>query len=233
MGPAATVDFLSKVIATTQARSDQEHVPLLVHQVPQIPDRSKAILAGTDEPFTPIRAALTVLANSGAEFAVMPCNSAHHWYERLAAAVHIPLLHIADAVGDELAHIFPAARRIALMATRGTTLSGIYPRRLHDSPLIWRLPDEEAQRSIDQSILAVKAGEHRIARSAAVKGARSLLDGGAEVLVLACTELPLALQGTSEMSVCADSTLALAKLCVKESRRLSLNHAGFPGGSVL
>jgi aspartate racemase len=50
MGPQATVDFLAKVIAATPATCDQQHVPMIVHQVPQIPDRSTAILAGAPDP---------------------------------------------------------------------------------------------------------------------------------------------------------------------------------------
>jgi aspartate racemase len=102
MGPLATVDFLSKVIALTPAECDQEHVPLLVHQVPQIPDRNRAILEGGDTRYAPMLLGLHRLAAAGAEFAVIPCNSAHHWYERLATSQSLKILHIADAVRPEL-----------------------------------------------------------------------------------------------------------------------------------
>lgn len=103
MGPAATIDFMAKIVMLTPAASDQEHVPLLVHDVPQIPDRSSAIAAGSDAPFLPMLAGLMQLARGGAEIIAIPCNTAHHWHERLARSCGVPLIHIADAVVEMLA----------------------------------------------------------------------------------------------------------------------------------
>ena len=86
MGPAATVDFMAKLVMLTPAQHDQEHVPLLVHGVPQIPDRSAAIEAGSDAPFLPMAAGIMQLERAGAEFIAIPCNTAHYWYDRLARA---------------------------------------------------------------------------------------------------------------------------------------------------
>src|SRR5688572_5642673 len=126
MGPMATVDFLAKVITQTPANQDQEHLPLIVHQVPQIPDRSSAILAGSDAPLAAMLDGLRRLALTGAELAVIPCNTAHYWFGRLAELQHLPLLHIAEAVRQELALRQYRGRRIALMATRGTHRAGVY-----------------------------------------------------------------------------------------------------------
>src|SRR5690606_838617 len=102
MGPMATADFLAKVVAATPATCDQEHVPLIAYQLPQIPDRSAAILEASDAPFVPMLNGLRRLAQAGAQLAVIPCNTAHYWYDRLAAAQPLRILHIADAVKQEL-----------------------------------------------------------------------------------------------------------------------------------
>lgn len=217
MGPTATVDFMMKVLALTPATCDQEHVPLLAYQMPQIPDRSAAILRGTDEPFEPMLLGLQRLALGGAQFAVIPCNTAHHWYERLAQAQPLKIFHIADAVRQELERRTPRPVRPAILATRGTLRSGIYNGRLGDAEPI--ALDEATQERVDLAIGSVKAGDQSAAVLAAREAANRALALGADVLVLACTELPVALAGDPLMTVCVDSTLALARLCIGESNR--------------
>jgi len=110
-----------------------------------------------------------------------------------------------------------AHARLAVMATRGTARSGIYPDRLgrRFGPL--HAIDESTQRLIDSSIGAVKGGELAHARARAQSAALRLISQGATVLVLACTELPVALQGLSLQAHVVDSTLALARMCVRRS----------------
>jgi len=211
----ATVDFMAKVIALTPANRDQDHVPLLTYQMPQIPDRSTAILGGTDEPFEPMLLALRRLAQGGAQFAVIPCNTAHHWYERLARAQPMPILHIAEAVRLELERRTPQPVRPAILATRGTLLSGIYNGRLGAAEPV--ILDEPAQRQVDLAIHSVKASDQATALAAAREAGRRALMLGADVLILACTELPVALAGDPLLASCIDSTLALARLCILES----------------
>jgi aspartate racemase len=218
MGPLATVDFLSKVVSLTPASCDQEHVPLIVHQVPQIPDRNRAILEGSDTPYAPMLLGLHRLAAAGAEFAVIPCNSAHHWYERLAASQSLRILHIADAVRQELQRRDMASRRVAILATRGTLRSGLYEGRLGEGSTRIVRVDEHAQLLIDHAIRAVKAGQRAPAAQSASEALDRTLDAGARVLILACTELPLALEYSPRLVDCVDSTLALARYCVAESR---------------
>lgn len=218
MGPIATVDFMAKVIALTPANCDQQHVPLVVYQVPQIPDRSLAIMEGGDAPFPPMLLGLQRLAAAGAEFVVIPCISAHYWYKRLATSQTLPILHVADAVAIELELRAMRSLRLAILATRGTCRSGIFDGQFGDRAAL-DVPDEATQRLIDQAIDAVKAGQRELAADFAGDAAQQLLDSGADALVLACTELPVALEGNPVMDACVDSTLALARFCVAESCR--------------
>lgn len=219
MGPMATVDFLAKVIALTPARCDQEHVPLIVHQVPQIPDRSRAILHGSDAPLAPMLMGLQRLAHAGAEFAVIPCNTAHHWYDALTRMQSLRIVHIAEATKLELRRSAIRGGRVALLATRGTHRAGVYVGRLGEEyePLL--AIDDTVQELIDRSIAAVKAGDLTLASRAAGEAAERMLSKGADSLILACTELPIALTGSPMADKFIDSTLALARLCVKESMR--------------
>jgi aspartate racemase len=217
MGPLATIDFLAKVAALTPATVDQEHVPLLVHQIPQIPDRSSAILSGSDAPFLPMLEGLNRLAVAGAAFAVIPCNTAHHWYSRLESGQPLKILHIAEAVWLEVHRREITQGRLAVMATRGTLKSDVYGARLRNRANVGVFIDEPTQCLVDRAIALVKSGDKATAAFSAEEATRRMLDSGADVVVLACTELPVALSNSEYMSACIDSTLALARYCVSES----------------
>lgn len=213
MGPAATVDFLAKLVAATPAARDQDHVPTIVYSVPQIPDRSSAILCDSSAPLRAMLVGLNVLERAGAEIVAIPCNSAHRWYDELSASTDLPILHIAKAVSERIprGHDGP----IALLATRGTILAGVYQRYLGSMGRTLVVPGEDDQCVVDAAIRRVKTGED--GASDAEEAVERLLDAGARMVILACTELPLALNGSSLREHCIDATEALAEGCVAAS----------------
>lgn len=216
MGPAATVDFLSKIVEATPAGCDQDHVPVILHGVPQIPDRSSAIEAGSDAPYLPMLAGLRMLERSGADVIAIPCNTAHYWYERLARTTPVEIIHIVDAVRAEvMARRLPGS--LTLLATRGTISSGLYQNRLKGCPFALRTPGEGVQHQLDQVIAAVKAGDVAEGARLAAQVARRLQDEGSETLVLACTELPVAFRPLAQSLSIIDATESLARACVSAS----------------
>ncbi len=214
MGPAATLDFMAKVMAATPAAIDQDHVPMVVYQVPQIPSRTAAVAEGNDAPLPAMIAGIQALERAGAEFIVIACNTAHHWHEALASATSLEILHVADVVRALLQERAALERRIGLMATRATLRSRIFERRLPEVRFV--LPGEPIQRLIDTTIVAVKAGDVDAARRSASAAAEDFLNEGAEILLLACTELPVALRGVRGLEF-LDATDALARACVARS----------------
>ncbi len=217
MGPAATIDLLAKIVAATPAAVDQEHVPLLVHAVPQIPDRTAAILAGSDAPFGPLLAGARALERGGAAVIAIACNAAHAWHAPLAAALAVRLLHIADEAGAALAALSPPPRCVALLSVRGTLHARVYQDRLAAWAGRLLLPGEDEQQRADAAIAAVKAGRPEAARGHALALARSLRRRGADALLLACTELPIAFAGVAAGLRLVDPTQALARACVAHS----------------
>jgi aspartate racemase len=211
MGPLATVDFMQKLIDATPATRDQDHVPVIVYSVPQIPDRVGAVAAGTDEPFPAILAGLRVLERANVELVAMPCNTAHAWYDRLTASAHVEILHMADAVRQRIGG---RPETIALMATRGTLQAGFYQRYLSTDERTVIVPSAAVQSLIGQAIAAVKTLDLSAARSHMQEAGQALLDAGADRLLLACTELPLAAKGTEIEGRCLDATACLAEACV-------------------
>ena len=160
MGPLATADFLQKVIKATPAERDQEHIPILVYAVPQVPDRTESILSGNDEPLTWMRQGLKVLRNSGAECIAIPCNTAHYWYDQLIDGFDIPILHIVDATASALANENINGGPVGLLATAGTITAGVYQTRFSTLGYDCLAPNHDAQiNGVTAGIAAVKAGD--------------------------------------------------------------------------
>lgn len=222
MGPVATADFYVKLLAATPATCDEDHIPVLIHSVPQIPSRPAAILRDGESPLSALLAARDLLLNAGASMLAMPCNTAHHWYADLVRGLGVPFPHIADAVAFDIA---PDARRIGIIATAATLAAGIYAQRC-DPRIEWLAPAQaEFERAVQPGIDAVKC-------NAAADGGRllepvvaGLLERGARCVVLACTEIPVALDAiASPLRVhCIDSTAALARTCVRLWRDQAAN----------
>lgn len=224
MGPAATADFHHKVVRATPADCDQDHLPLLIRSVPQIPDRSASILTGSPSPEPALIEQARALRAGGAAVIVIPCNTAHLWHGAVQAAVDVPVLHIADAVltaldalrmdrGGSSADCWP----VGLLATRATVQCGLYPRRaeaLGAHATHWIVPATQAQdRYVDAGIRAVKAGDLAQGRHLLRQAARALQDLGAQALVLACTEIPLVLGDLPVPTI--DATQSLAEATVR------------------
>jgi len=157
---------------------------------------------------------LKTLENAGAEILVIACNTAHHWYEQLSRECTRPILHIADCVMQEITR--RGFAKVGLLATTGTLLSHFYQSRLE--PLLEQLliPDPTDQAEIDAVIYETKAG--RIDTVKAEACVTRMLAAGAEAVVLACTEMPLALADSDLGRYCIDATELLARACVAASR---------------
>jgi aspartate racemase len=214
MGPLATADFFRKLIDATAAARDEDHVPTLIHSVPQLPSRPAAILRDGPSPLPALRMARDRLVTAGASMLAMPCNTAHHWHGDLTRDIDLPFPHIADAVAAELP---PEAARIGIIATAATLAARIYSGRL-DSGLEWLAPDaREFERRVQPGIDAVKRNAPAEAGRLLEPVVDRLLACGAECVVLACTELPVALDavGSPLRGRCVDSTAALARSCVR------------------
>ena len=213
MGPLASADFVAKLIAATPAASDQDHVPFLLWSVPQIPDRNLALAGTGPSPVPAMLRGLHALRDAGCDLAVIPCNTAHNWYDDLARDAGLPILHMADAACAGL-----AAGTVGLIGTRGTIGSGIYQQRLADRGIDCLVPDlAELDDLVMPGIYQVKQGDLTAAAAAFAEVARRLARRGAASVILACSEVPPALsvlpQGSLPPTI--DATAALAQACVR------------------
>jgi aspartate racemase len=188
MGPEATVDFMRRLVAATPARDDADHLHVLVDNNPKIPSRIAALIEGTGEDPTPVLCAMARgLQAQGADFLVMPCNTAHYYLPAIARSVTIPALDMVDLSIQKL--VAANARRIGVLASPAVRLVGLYKARLEQAGLVAIFPNLQDEETILGIIKSVKAGrldDHH--RQDYAKVARHLLDAGADALLVACTE---------------------------------------------
>lgn len=211
MGPDATVDFMSKVVEYTPASSDQDHIRMLVDQNPHTPSRQQALIGEGQSPGPVLADTASRLQDCGADFLVMPCNTAHAWQDDIVAATRIPFISIVDeSVAQALAQV-PGNAPIGLLTTPGCFAADLYQRAMDDlrRELILQTPAElgEAMQCVDD----IKAGDKSDAVATDLQRlAQSLIDRGAGAIIAACTELPLVLRQAMLSVPLVASTDALA-----------------------
>jgi aspartate racemase len=216
----ATVDFMRKVVENTPASRDQEHLSMVVCSASTIPDRTAFLLGEGPDPFPAMHAALRLLEDAGVTRIAIPCNTAHHWHAALQAETPVRILHIVDAVADTLARTGVRGGPIGVLATDGTLEAGVYQNRLAGRGFACVAPGAPAQAEVMRAIRLVKAGEVEQASVILQREARSLLAAGCVRVVMACTEVPIALEraaGDLEPWL-LDATQALARSCVELER---------------
>jgi len=217
MGPLATVDFFAKVVAATDAQEDAGHVPLLIHSDPRIPGRPAALLHGGPSPLPALMAARDRLIAAGAQGLVMACNTAHFWHAQLREGCALPFPSIVDTACAQALQAFGPGARIGLVATRATLATHLFDAALHAQGLRLVAP---SKRALDDWILPaialVKAGRPQQAGPMLVQAIQAMQADGAQGIILACTEAPLALQDAPQalQALCVDSTAALAQATV-------------------
>jgi aspartate racemase len=217
MGPLATLDFFSKVLAATPAAGDEDHVPMLIQNDPRIPPRPPAILSGGISPLPALLAGRDRLIAAGAMALAMPCNTAHYWFAELLEACPIPFLSIVDASIKELSQLAQAGSSIGIIATQATLDAKIFDPALLREGYSVQLPDQAAMTAlILPGIALVKQGQTEEGGRLLEQAVQALLNQGASAVILACTETPVALDSIDSAirNRCIDTTAALAKACV-------------------
>jgi len=209
MGPLATADLFEKIVGHTKAACDQEHLHVVIDSNTNIPDRTAALLHGGADPLPELVKSAGRLEKMGADVLIMPCNTAHNYYDGIAAAVSVPVLHMVRLTAQAL--VERGVKKAGLLATDGTVRTGIYQKSFAGSGVELLTPDEAGQRAVMEMIYqGVKAGDMAFDAQPARQAMERLLATGAEVLILGCTELPLAVKLYGIALPAVDPTLELA-----------------------
>jgi len=231
VGPAATVDFMDKIIRNTDARRDQDHIQLVVEHNPKIPDRTASLLDDGEDPTVSLYAACKKLESNDADLIAIPCNTAHAFVERIQPYLSIPIVNMLFETIDFVCHHYGRNAKVGLLATSGTLASRVYHDEAARAGIALVVPDEMHQKKVMNAIYGeagVKAGHVSGACREELLDAMAHLAGrGAQVLILGCTELPLLVKQDAHFPlagaevVVLDPTEILAQRCVGLAQKAS------------
>jgi aspartate racemase len=227
VGPAATVDFLQKIVRSTPARRDQDHLRLLVEQNPQIPDRTEYLVGQGTDPTLALYATCKKLQAGEADLIAIPCNTAHAFVAEIQPHLGIPIMNMLTVTACHVRESFPQLRKVGLLATTGTIASGVYHRALEDCGLEAIVPPPAMQSRVMDAIYGPQGVKAGFTEGPCLDdiGAviNDLIAQGIEVIVLGCTELPLLfpqsqwISSSGQVVALIDPTEILAKRCVSHA----------------
>lgn len=208
MGPEATLNFFEKVIEFTDAKSDQEHVSMVIDNNTKIQDRSLFILKGGPNPKEELIVTAKKLQYYGAEIIAMPCNTAHFFYEDIKSSIDIPIINMIEETAN---HILKEKKnkKIVLLSTEGTYKSKIYEKVFKKKNLNLIIPNKNHRKQIMELIYKVKKNEK--INYSKVNEILKQIKVSDEIFLLGCTELPIIFQNQKISEEYIDTVEILAK----------------------
>ena len=228
MGPQAGVDLAAKIISQTKATKDQDHLPTVLFSNPFIPDRSAFLLGNSDiNPGHQMAAGVTQLEKAGASVVTVACNTAHspiifnHMLDELTNRnASVKVLNLIEETVASIKRSFPTATRVGILGTLGTYKFELYDKELIKHGLIPLRPEsgERLNKAIYDPSTGIKACSAPVsdeAKNHVLISADQVIDQGADVVILGCTELPLAVtQATYRHIPLIDPALMMARALI-------------------
>ncbi len=214
MGPAATADFLSRLVIAVGAARDADHPQVFIDCNPQVPDRNAARAGLGVSPGPALAAMAQGLVAQGAEVLAMPCNAAHGWADAIIAATPMRFVSMIDAAVAEA--VATGATRVGIIAVGATLDARLYQDRLAAAGIA----AIECDRAVVQPLVnAIKAGDTGAGvRAALAAEAARLAAAGAGAVIAACTEVPLVLRAADVPAAFIDATAALVAATLAAAR---------------
>ena len=209
MGTQAGLDFCNKLAMLNRGKSDQEYPLFMLYNKSNIPGRPESIGVQTKElsliPKSPkniikynkvlksLLMGCRSLEKSGCKFIVIPCNTAHYWYDDLQKKISIPIINMPKEVFKHTQKKCSKNSKIGLLATEGTLKTKIYDRLFEKNFQLIKPTDALQKNSVNKTIKYVKMGNVKLAEKSIRKSINYLLKMKCKKIILGCTELPIAI----------------------------------------
>jgi aspartate racemase len=209
MGTQAGLDFCNKLAMLNRGKVDQEYPLFMLYNKSNIPGRPESIGIQTKKlSLIPksskniikykkvLKSLLTgcrSLEKSGCKFIVIPCNTAHYWYEDLQKKIKIPIINMPKEVFKHTEKKCTKNSKIGLLATEGTLKTKIYDRLFEKNFQLIKPTEILQKNSVNKTIKYVKMGNVKLAEKSIRKAINYLLKMKCKKIILGCTELPIAI----------------------------------------
>ncbi|NLW81563.1 MAG: aspartate/glutamate racemase family protein [Desulfovibrionales bacterium] len=220
MGPESTVDLMNRVIKATTAKDDIDHIRMLVDNNPKVPSRIRALIEKTGEsPLGCLQDMARRLEKWGVDFLAIPCNTAHYYHQGVQQAVSIPLLDMIGLSVNAITSEVPDLKTVGLLASSAVFDLGLYNERFADAGV--RLMDMEPgeQGVVMSAIRKIKTSSYG---PEVVEAIQNVVDNlarrGAQVILVACTELSIIGGQITPATRMFDAAQILAEAIVREAK---------------
>jgi aspartate racemase len=217
MGPEATIDLFAKIVKATNAKNDEDHLRIIIDNNPKMPSRLDAILKGGPSPVPAMVATAQNIERAGADFLLIAANTAHWFHADVQKGVKIPVLNMIEETVNWVRESLPGIEAIGLLATTGTTKTGMYHDAFKKIGINVLVPtDEDQKKAVMASIMGFKYGETlHVMREKMVRVVKMLVANGAGGIVMGCTEIPIILEGYTSPVPLIDPNQIIAEVVVR------------------
>ncbi len=241
MGTQAGLDFCNKLAMLYRGKIDQEYPLFILYNKSNIPGRPESIGIQTRNIFNrdtskkskkkyllvlkSLLDGCKVLKKSKCKFIVIPCNTAHYWYDDLKKKISLPIINMPKEVLNYTIKKCKKKSSIGLLATEGTLKTGIY-NKFFDEKYNLIYPNKKNQKnSVNKAIKFVKMGKVKEANKIIKPSIEYLIKKKCKKIILGCTELPIAIfayksfKTINSSKVFLDPNLILANAAMKKYRK--------------
>jgi aspartate racemase len=209
MGTQAGLDFCNKLAVLNRGKIDQEYPLFILYNKSNIPGRPESIGSQTknlsnkstnkkskakyNKVLKSLLQGCKLLEKNKCKFIVIPCNTAHYWFDDLQNKINIPIINMPKEVFKFTKKKCKRNSKIGLLATEGTLKTGVYKKFFEkDYQLIE--PSQKIQKmSVNKAIKLVKMGNVKAAAKTIKPAIDSLIKMNCKKIILGCTELPIAI----------------------------------------
>jgi len=216
MGPEATADLFFRIIRATPVQRDQDHYRVIIDSNSKIADRTPAILGTGPSPLPMMVETGKNLERAGADFLLLPCNTAHFFHSMIQAELGIPLLHMIRLSAKHIKDNYPDVKRVGLQASDGTIASKLYHEAYGEYGVEIITPGEGSQKDVMDAIYRdIKTGDLENGGKLLHRVAVELIGAGSDAVICGCTEVSLVLHDGDISVPIVDPLQVLAEEAVK------------------
>ena len=241
MGTQAGLDFCNKLAVLNRGKIDQDYPLFLLYNKSNIPGRPESIGIQTSRltnsfsnsknkkkyrlVLDSLLKGCRLLKKDKCKFIVIPCNTAHYWYDDLKKKIKLPIINMPKEVYIHTKRTCKKNSPIGLLATEGTIMTGVY-NKFFDTNYKLIHPNRLIQKnSVNQAIKLVKMGNVKAAAKRIKPAINFLIKKKCKKIILGCTELPIAIfafksfDKIKKSKIFLDPNLILANAAMKKYRK--------------
>ncbi len=224
MGTQAGLDFCNKLAILNRGKIDQKHPLFILYNKSNIPNRPKNL-----KKYFNVLKSLTngckMLQKNKCKFIVIPCNTAHHWYDDLKKKINIPIISMPKEVFKFASKNCKKNSKIGILSTEATIKTRVYSKYFNKNFILIKPTNNLQKNCVNKSIKYVKLGKVKLAEKAIKPAVNYLIKNNCKKIILGCTELPIAIfayksfKKIKKSKVFIDPNLLLAQIAMKKYKK--------------